>query len=135
MRLEFLNEKIKSGELLSPTDPKATKESRETYRKIAMSWHKNPYDAIGFKEEWEDYQVERHAKRVVLRAKILALTPPQGYPNAPFYYFPEEIEERFEKGELDFKQDPRIPAIYRESFPQELRDKIQSYAKKHNIKN
>ncbi|MCI5786632.1 MAG: hypothetical protein MR025_04165, partial [Helicobacter trogontum] len=90
---------------------------------------------IGFKEEWEDYQVERHAKRVVLRAKILALTPPQGYPNAPFYYFPEEIEERFEKGELDFKQDPRIPAIYRESFPQELRDKIQSYAKKHNIKN
>lgn len=135
LRLEFLNEKIKSGELLSPTDPKATKESRETYRKIAMSWHKNPYDAIGFKEEWEDYQVERHAKRVVLRAKILALTPPQGYPNAPFYYFPEEIEERFEKGELDFKQDPRIPAIYRESFPQELRDKIQSYAKKHNIKN
>ncbi|WP_104742264.1 hypothetical protein [Helicobacter trogontum] len=135
LRLEFLNEKIKSGELLSPTDPKATKESRETYRKIAMSWHKNPYDAIGFKEEWEDYQVERHAKRVVLRAKILALTPPQGYPNAPFYYFPEEIEERFEKGELDFKLNPTIPAIYRESFPQELRDKIQSYAKKHNIKN
>ena len=133
LRWEFLQEKVKEGKLLEPTDKKATKQSRQAYRKVAMNWYKNPYDAIGFKEEWQDYVVERHSKRVVLRAKILAITPPQGYPNAPFYYFPEEIEEKFEKGELDFNLDPRIPAIYRASFPPEIRQKILDYAKKHNI--
>ena len=134
LRWQFLQEKVKQGKLLDPTDKKATKESREAYRKVAMNWYQNPYDAIGFKEEWQDYVIERHSKRVVLRAKILSITPPQGYPNAPFYYFPEEIDEKFEKGELDFNLDPRIPAIYRISFPPEIRQKILEYARKHNIK-
>ncbi|RDU59065.1 hypothetical protein CQA53_11655, partial [Helicobacter didelphidarum] len=134
LRWKFLAKKVENGELLDPIDPKATKQTRDEYRKIAMNWHKNPYDAQGFKDDWEDYVIERHSKRVVLRAKILSVTPPQGYPNAPFYFFPEEIEEKFEKGELDFKLDPRIPAMYRENFPTELRAKILAYAKKHNIK-
>lgn len=134
MRWEFLEKKVESGELLDPIDPKATKETRDKYRKVAMNWYKNPYDAQGFKAEWEDYVVERHSKRVILRSKILAVTPPQGYPNTPFYYFPEEIEEKFEKDILDFNLDPRIPAIERIGFPNELRQKILEYAKKHNIK-
>ncbi|TLD82514.1 hypothetical protein LS81_007555, partial [Helicobacter trogontum] len=71
---------------------------------------------------------------MLLEAKIMAATPPQGYPNAPTYYIPEYLDELYEAGKLDKKLNPTIPAMYRESFPQELRDKIESYAKKHNIK-
>lgn len=134
LRLKFLQEKVKKGELLDCMDSKATKETREAYRQVAMNWHKNPYDAQGFNEEWENNVIEKHSARVILRSKILAITPPQGYPNAPFYYFSEEIEEKFEKGELDFNLDPRIPAIERVNFPIALRNAIQLYAQQHNIK-
>ena len=71
---------------------------------------------------------------MLLEAKIMAVTPPQGYPNAPTYYTPEKLELIYQKGYLDKKLNPTIPAMYRENFPQELRDKIEWYAKKHNIK-
>ena len=70
----------------------------------------------------------------LLESKVAAITPPQGYPNAPTYYIPEELESIYKEGKLDKRLNPTIPAIQRESFPQELRDKIDSYAKKHNIK-
>ncbi|EPU0075918.1 hypothetical protein ACVT3I_001767, partial [Campylobacter coli] len=71
---------------------------------------------------------------LVLSAKLAALTPPQGYPNAPRYFTPENLEWYYKRHKLDRLLDPRIPAIYRYNFPQELRAKIRAYAKEHNIK-
>ncbi|EAH4595943.1 hypothetical protein EY912_09880, partial [Campylobacter coli] len=71
---------------------------------------------------------------MILTAKLAALTPPQGYPNAPYYFTPERLEWIYKRGYLDKLLDPRIPAIYRYNFPQELRAKIRAYAKEHNIK-
>ncbi|HAA1527973.1 TPA_asm: hypothetical protein GD675_09425, partial [Campylobacter jejuni] len=71
---------------------------------------------------------------MILTAKLAALTPPQGYPNAPYYFTPERLEWIYKRGYLDKLLDPRIPAIYRYNFPQELRAKILAYAKEHNIK-
>nr|WP_251832023.1 hypothetical protein [Campylobacter jejuni] len=47
-------------------------------------------------------------------------------------FYPEN--EWLKRHKLDAKLDPRIPAIYRYNFPQELRAKIRAYAKEHNIK-
>ena len=70
---------------------------------------------------------------MLLKAKVLALTPPQGYPNAPIYYLQEDLDKMYKEGKLDKKLNPTIPAIYREHFPQYLRDEIEAFAKKHNI--
>ncbi len=64
----------------------------------------------------------------------MALTPKQGYPNAPYYYTPEQLEYIYKKGVLDKLLNPTIPAIYRYDFPESLRAKIKAYAKEHNIK-
>ncbi|BAM32779.1 truncated hypothetical protein [Helicobacter cinaedi CCUG 18818 = ATCC BAA-847] len=71
---------------------------------------------------------------MLLEAKIMAVTPPQGYPNAPTYYTPEKLELIYQKGYLDKKLNPTIPAMYRENFPEYLRKEIEDYARKHNIK-
>ena len=71
---------------------------------------------------------------MLLEAKIKAITPPQGYPNAPHYYTPERLELIYKKHALDKKLNPTIPAIYRYNFPESLRVKIKTYAKEHNIK-
>ncbi|EIR4836153.1 hypothetical protein LW393_001719, partial [Campylobacter jejuni] len=82
--------------------------------------------------DWNDAQLKIDS--MILTAKLAALTPPQGYPNAPYYFTPERLEWIYKRGYLDKLLDPRIPAIYRYNFPQELRAKILAYAKEHNIK-
>ncbi|EAJ8015089.1 hypothetical protein BHR18_09340, partial [Campylobacter coli] len=84
--------------------------------------------------DWGDRQATLFKDTLVLSAKLAALTPPQGYPNAPRYYSPERLEIIYKRHKLDRLLDPRIPAIYRYNFPQELRAKILAYAKEHNIK-
>ncbi len=84
--------------------------------------------------DWSEQQATLFKDTLVLSAKLAALTPPQGYPNAPYYFTPERLEWIYQKGDLDVKLDPRIPAIYRANFPEELRVKIRAYAKEHNIK-
>ena len=46
----------------------------------------------------------------------------------------KELTRLYEAGKLDKKLNPLIPVMYRESFPEDLRQKILSYAKEHNIK-
>ncbi|ECP9155642.1 hypothetical protein FU935_09205 [Campylobacter jejuni] len=93
---------------------------------------------INYHVDINNYRSEESAKlfmdSLVLEAKLAALTPPQGYPNAPYYFTPERLEWIYKRGYLDKLLDPRIPAIYRYNFPQELRAKIRAYAKEHNIK-
>ncbi|WP_026175532.1 hypothetical protein [Campylobacter curvus] len=70
----------------------------------------------------------------MLESKIMSLTPIEGYPNAPYYHTPEELIELYESGKLDKRLNPLIPAMYREYFPKELKDKIEEYAREHDIK-
>ena len=129
---------VTKGLIKDPRDIDSTKESREEFRQKAIFLGQRRAEASALYypnlPTFSDTQAELKYDMIVLYAKILAVTPPQGYPNAPYYYFPEELDELYEAGKLDKKLNPTIPAIYRESFPQELRDKIEWYAKKHNIK-
>ncbi|ENQ6621913.1 hypothetical protein ACEQHX_001671 [Campylobacter lari] len=84
--------------------------------------------------DWTQKEVKLWLDTLVLHAKLAALTPPQGYPNAPRYFTPENLEWYYKRHKLDKLLDPRIPAIYRYNFPEELRAKILAYAKEHNIK-
>ena len=132
--VEAYIKEIDEGKLLDPRDSKSTKQTRLEFRKRIKSIpHLRKYH-LDFPNDWTQKKVDLYIDSMLLEAKIMAVTPPQGYPNAPTYYIPEYLDELYEAGKLDKKLNPTIPAIYRESFPQELRDKIQWYAKKHNIK-
>ena len=135
--IEYLYDQIRIGRTKDPRDTDSTKESREEFRKAiidSMPFLRTNMSEFIDKDVSEDKNKEWLREEYILAAKVAAVTPPQGYPNAPYYYIPEYLDELYNAGKLDKKLNPTIPAIYRESFPQELRDKIQWYAKKHNIK-
>ena len=129
---------VAKGLIKDPRDTDSTKESRDEFRQKAIFLSQRRAEAsalnLPYPPTRSDAQTELEDDMITLYAKIRAVTPPQGYPNAPTYYIPEYLDEFYEAGKLDKKLNPTIPAIYRESFPQELRDKIEWYAKKHNIK-
>ncbi|EIZ6087541.1 hypothetical protein MP709_001883 [Campylobacter coli] len=127
---------IEKGKLKDPRDIDSTPESRNKFDD-AMDGYENGM-VTRFDVDIRNERDERSAKltmdTLVLSAKLAALTPPQGYPNAPYYFTPENLEWYYKRHKLDRLLDPRIPAIYRYNFPQELRAKIRAYAKEHNIK-
>ena len=127
-----LDEKIEEGKILDPRDPKNTEQTRREFREESKKFYLKRYD-LELSNEWTQEEVDLYLYTMLLEAKIVATIPPQGYPNAPIYYIPEYLDELYSAGKLDKKLNPTIPAIYRESFPQELRDKIEWYAKKHKI--
>ncbi|EEO24853.1 MULTISPECIES: hypothetical protein [Helicobacter] len=135
--IEYLYDQIRIGRTKDPRGTDSTKESREEFRKAiidSMPFLRTNMSEFIDKDVSEDKNKEWLREEYILAAKVAAVTPPQGYPNAPTYYIPEYLDELYEAGKLDKKLNPTIPAIYRESFPQELRDKIEWYAKKHHIK-
>ncbi|HEQ3621489.1 TPA: hypothetical protein VGT35_001910, partial [Campylobacter jejuni] len=131
-----LYDDIEKGKLKDPRDVDSTSESRKEFDHY-MDGYKNGM-ATRFDVDIRNERDERSAKltmdTLVLSAKLAALTPPQGYPNAPRYYSPERLEIIYKRHKLDKLLDPRIPAIYRYNFPEDLRVKILAYAKEHNIK-
>ncbi|WP_334083998.1 hypothetical protein [Helicobacter typhlonius] len=131
--IEAYIKEIDEGKLLDPRDPKSTKQTRLEFKERMRTIRFRRYDA-DLPNDWTQKQVDLYIDSMLLEAKIMAVTPPQGYPNAPTYYIPEYLDELYDAGKLDKLLNPTIPAIYRESFPQELRDKIEWYAKKHHIK-
>ncbi|RDU59969.1 hypothetical protein CQA53_11165 [Helicobacter didelphidarum] len=128
-----LYHEVKEGKLKDPRDTDSTKESREEFRYKVDGWVVERYD-LDLPNQWTEQEAKLYIDTLLLVSKIVSLTPPQGYPNAPTYYIPEYLEELYREGKFDIKLDPTIPAMYRESFPEELRAKILAYAKKHNIK-
>ena len=124
------------GKLLDPRDLNANETTREEFTKYV----KDNIDGSGqdfnggFPGTWDDRAVSLYIDSTLLEAKIMSLTPPEGYPNAPYYNTPEELTRLYEAGKLDKKLNPLIPVMYRDSFPEDLRQKILSYAKEHNIK-
>ncbi|MCE3047817.1 hypothetical protein LW138_07010, partial [Helicobacter sp. faydin-H17] len=126
-----LYEEIKAGKLLDPREPKSTKESREEFRKDQNAYIRGELNRYDFDKanDRSESSFELYTDTLLLEAKIMAVTPPQGYINAPYYYFPEELDELYKAGKLDRKLDPRIPAIRRVGFPQELVKKIEEFAR------
>ncbi|EIT7850339.1 hypothetical protein L3K30_001881, partial [Campylobacter coli] len=127
---------IEKGKLKDPRDIDSTPESRNKFDD-AMDGYRNGMKTnfdVDTPNDWSEQQATLFKDTLVLSAKLAALTPPQGYPNAPYYFTPERLEWIYKRGYLDKLLDPRIPAIYRYNFPEDLRAKIRAYAKEHNIK-
>ncbi len=124
------------GKLLDPRDLDANETTREEFMKKMKDVLKDemlPFD-VAEPDDQEYKQVILNRDINLLEAKIMSLTPPEGYPNAPYYNTPEELTRLYEAGKLDKKLNPLTPVMYRDSFPEDLRQKILSYAKEHNIK-
>ena len=125
------------GKLLDPRDIDANKTTREefvSYVNKEMKFYQDKFDEYAFPNTWDDHDLSLYIDSTLLEAKIMSLTPPEGYPNAPYYNTPEELTRLYEAGKLDKKLNPLTPVMYRDSFPEDLRQKILSYAKEHNIK-
>ena len=125
------------GKLLDPRDLDANETTREEfvkYSKKVLEDYKEKFDEVGYPNTWDDRDLTLYIDSTLLEAKIMSLTPPEGYPNAPYYNTPEELTRLYEAGKLDKKLNPLTPVMYRDSFPEDLRQKILSYAKEHNIK-
>ena len=127
---------IEKGKLKDPRDVDSTPESRWEFDQEIDAYKEGSVRSYSYDlpNHWSEADVEIYLEELYLHAKLAALTPPQGYPNAPRYYSPERLEFIYNKHKLDSKLDPRIPAIYRANFPEELRAKIRAFAKEHNIK-
>ena len=124
-------------ELLDPRDLDANETTRNefvNYIKSNMSEFQEEYGKGAFPNRWSEKDLSLYIDSALLEAKIMSLTPPEGYPNAPYYNTPEELTRLYEAGKLDKKLNPLTPVMYRDSFPEDLRQKILSYAKEHNIK-
>jgi len=135
---KFLRELVEDeGKLLDPRDLDANETIREefmSYLKAEMPHFTTRFDKKGFPNKMTDRDIDLYIDSTLLEAKIMSLTPPEGYPNAPYYNTPEELTRLYEAGKLDKKLNPLTPVMYRDSFPEDLRQKILSYAKEHNIK-
>ena len=124
------------GKLLDPRDLDANETTREEFDnfiKKVLDDNKEDFKG-GFPAEWDERRLSLYIDSTLLEAKIMSLTPPEGYPNAPYYNTPEELTRLYEAGKLDKKLNPLTPVMYRDSFPEDIRQKILSYAKEHNIK-
>ena len=125
------------GKLLDPRDLDANETTREefiSYVKKELPEYAEIFSEKGYPANYEDRDIDLYIDSTLLEAKIMSLTPPDGYPNAPYYNTPEELTRLYEAGKLDKKLNPLTPVMYRDSFPEDLRQKILSYAKEHNIK-
>ena len=125
------------GKLLDPRDLDANETTREefiSYVKKELPEYAEIFSEKGYPANYEDRDIDLYIDSTLLEAKIMSLTPPEGYPNAPYYNTPEELTRLYEAGKLDKKLNPLTPVMYRDSFPEDIRQKILSYAKEHNIK-
>ena len=125
------------GKLLDPRDLDANETTREefiSYVKKELPEYAEIFSEKGYPANYKDRDIDLYIDSTLLEAKIMSLTPPEGYPNAPYYNTPEELTRLYEAGKLDKKLNPLTPVMYRDSFPEDLRQKILSYAKEHNIK-
>ena len=130
---EIVQEK---GELLDPRDIDANEKTREEFTNFIKKVLPDSMEEFngGFPKDWDNKRLNLYIDSTLLESKIMSLTPPEGYPNAPYYNTPEELKRMYESGKLDKRLNPLTPAMYKPSFPKDLKDKIEEYAKEHNIK-
>ena len=80
------------GKLLDPRDLDANETTREefvNYIKSHMSEFQEEYGKGAFPNRWSEKDLSLYIDSALLEAKIMSLTPPEGYPNAPYYNTPE----------------------------------------------
>ena len=134
--MNHLRIQVEEGKLLDPRDVDANETTREEFMKYAKETlfdFQAPYD-VAEPDVQEYKQLILNRDSGILESKIMSLTPPEGYPNAPYYNTPEELKRMYESGKLDKRLNPLTPTMYKPSFPKDLKDKIEEYAKEHNIK-
>ncbi|HEB9329036.1 TPA: hypothetical protein RZK18_001877, partial [Campylobacter coli] len=126
-----LRSDVVEGKIKDPRDIDSTYESRREFDRYRVGYRKGMAQGYGTDtpNDWSEEEAQLFNDTLILHAKLAALTPPQGYPNAPYYFTPENLEWYYKRHKLDKLLDPRIPAIYRYNFPRELRAKILAYAK------
>ncbi|EJP1687339.1 hypothetical protein NU237_001997, partial [Campylobacter coli] len=98
-----LYDDIEKGKLKDPRDIDSTPESRKEfdhYMDGYVNGMETRFDA-DIPNDWGDRQATLFKDTLVLSAKLAALTPPQGYPNAPRYYSPERLEIIYKRHKLD----------------------------------
>ena len=130
---EIVQEK---GKLLDPRDIDANETTREEFVNFIKKVLPDSMEEFngGFPQDWDNKRLNLYIDSTILESKIMSLTPPEGYPNAPYYNTPEELKRMYESGKLDKRLNPLTPTMYKPSFPKDLKDKIEEYAKEHNIK-
>ncbi|HEB7537120.1 TPA: hypothetical protein RZH73_001475 [Campylobacter coli] len=131
-----LRSDVVEGKIKDPRDIDSTYESRREFDRHRGGYKNGMLQGYGTDtpNDWSEERAQLFNDTLILHAKLAALTPPQGYPNAPYYFSPENLEWYYKRHKLDKLLDPRIPAIYRYNFPRDLRAKILAYAKEYNIK-
>ncbi|EPE3553203.1 hypothetical protein ACSH88_001840, partial [Campylobacter jejuni] len=107
---EALRSDIVEGKIKDPRDIDSTYESRREFDRYMDGYSNGMINAYGYDipNDWNDAQLKIDS--MILTAKLAALTPPQGYPNAPYYFTPENLEWYYKRHKLDRLLDPRIPA-------------------------
>ncbi len=134
--IRSLDDDVLKGKLKDPRDVDSTPESRREFNREMWAYRRGSvaFYNTDIPNDWTNQEAKLYIDSLILESKLAVLTPPQGYPNAPYYFTPEKLEWYYKRHKLDKLLDPRIPAIYRYNFPRELRAKILAYAKEHNIK-
>ncbi|WP_149708530.1 thioredoxin reductase, partial [Campylobacter concisus] len=92
------------GKLLDPRDLDANETTREefiSYVKKELPEYAEIFSEKGYPANYEDRDIDLYIDSTLLEAKIMSLTPPEGYPNAPYYNTPEELTRLYEAGKLD----------------------------------
>ncbi|MGM8975492.1 hypothetical protein ACTFDJ_07175 [Campylobacter jejuni] len=134
--IRALDDDVLKGKLKDPRDIDSTPESRWKFDQKMYAYRngmKTNYD-VDIRNERSESSAKLTMDSMILEAKLAALTPPQGYPNAPYYFSPERLEFIYKKHKLDRLLDPRIPAIYRYNFPEDLRHKILNFGYERGIR-
>ncbi|EPX9000874.1 hypothetical protein ACW50E_001888, partial [Campylobacter coli] len=95
-----LRSDIVEGKIKDPRDIDSTPESRNKFDD-AMDGYRNGMKTnfdVDTPNDWSEQQATLFKDTLVLSAKLAALTPPQGYPNAPYYFTPERLEWIYKRG-------------------------------------
>ncbi|MGJ0159215.1 hypothetical protein ACP0SI_09200 [Campylobacter coli] len=134
--IRALDDDVLKGKLKDPRDIDSTPESRLEFEYKRDAYKNGMLNGYGdnIPSDWTQKEVKLWLDTLVLQAKLAVLTPPQGYPNAPYYFSPERLEWDYKNHQLDKLLDPRIPAIYRYNFPRDLRAKILKFGEENGIK-
>ncbi len=108
-----LRSDVVEGKIKDPRDIDSTYENRREFDRHRGGYKNGMLQGYGTDtpNDWSEERAQLFNDTLILHAKLAALTPPQGYPNAPYYYIPEYLEYVYKKHKLDKLLDPRIPAI------------------------
>ncbi|HEC2650419.1 TPA: hypothetical protein R2K69_001784, partial [Campylobacter jejuni] len=98
-----LRSDIVEGKIKDPRDIDSTYESRrefDRYRGGYKNGMRQGYET-DTPNDWSEERAQLFNDTLILHAKLAALTPPQGYPNAPYYFTPENLEWYYKRHKLD----------------------------------